>query len=102
MGEKGNDLDQGLAAVATAATGGITSDPSMIERVTTTTTQTVVGTGKDALSSLKDKALDKGSDAVLDEARDRIRPRTPADGVAPAADPATSEPSGGDDGATRG
>ena len=40
MGEKGNDLDHGLAAVAAATTGGMTSDPSMIERVTTTTTQT--------------------------------------------------------------
>jgi hypothetical protein len=96
MGEKGNDLDQGVAAVATAATGGIAPDPSVIERVTTTTTQTVVGTGKDALSSLKDKALDKGSEAVLDEARDRIHPKAPADGAAPVADPPTGERSGGD------
>ena len=68
MGEKGNDLDQGLAAVAASAV-----EPSLIERVTTTTTQTIVGAGQDVVSSIKDKAIDHGADAVIDEARSRLR-----------------------------
>ncbi len=83
MGEKGNDLDPGLAAVAASAV-----EPSLIERVTTTTTQTIVGAGQDVVSSMKDKAIDHGADAVIDEARSRLgrgdgsSPQTPsADGT---------------------
>ncbi len=68
MGEKGNDLDQGLTAVAASAV-----EPSVIERVTTTTTQTIVGAGQDVVSSIKDKAIGHGADAVIDEARSRLK-----------------------------
>lgn len=74
MGEKGNGLDTGLAAVTTA-TSGLVTDPSVVERVTTTTSETLVGVGRDALTSVKDKALDKGADATIDEARRRFRRR---------------------------
>lgn len=71
MGEKGNELDHGLAAV-TAATVGAAAEPSIIERVTTTTTQTIVGAGEDVLAKIKDKAIDHGADAVIEEARGRL------------------------------
>jgi hypothetical protein len=79
MGEKGNDLDQGLAAVAASAV-----EPSLIERVTTTTTQTIVGAGEDVVAKIKDKAIDHGADAVLDEARSRLRPGDGSDPESPA------------------
>jgi len=95
MGEKGNDLDQGLAAVAASAV-----EPSLIERVTTTTTQTIVGAGGDVVSTIKDKAIDHGADAVLDEARSRLRrgDGPDVDGPsAPSADGPTVDPTTPDD-----
>ncbi len=92
MGEKGNDLDQGLAAVAASAV-----EPSLIERVTTTTTQTIVGAGQDVVSSMKDKAIDHGADAVIDEARSRVRraDRTAPEGpTTPPADGTTADDDG--------
>ena len=41
--------------------------------MTTTTTQTVVGASEDVLAKLKDKAIDQGADAVIDEVRSRVR-----------------------------
>jgi hypothetical protein len=78
MGEKGNELDHGLAGVAAVATGAA-AEPSIIERVTTTTTQTILGAGEDVVATLKDKAIDQGADAVIDEARGRLRRRDGAD-----------------------
>lgn len=69
MGEKGNDA--GVVAVA----AGVAAEPSLVERVTTTTTQTVVGASEDVLAKLKDKAIDQGTDAVIDEVRGRVRDR---------------------------
>jgi len=94
MGEKGNGLDGGLAAVASAS-AGLATEPSVIERVTTTTSETLLGVGKDALSSVKDKALDKGADATIDEARRRLR--RPDDTTAEAGQ-AAPDPDAGDDG----
>lgn len=65
MGEKGNGLDGGVAT-------GALADPSLIERVTTTTTQTVVGASEDLVSKIQDKALDHGADAVVEGARRRL------------------------------
>lgn len=92
MGEKGNDLDQGLAAVAASAV-----EPSLIERVTTTTTQTIVGAGQDVVSSIKDKAIDHGADAVIDEARSRLRRgdgTTTEGSTTPSADGTTTDDDG--------
>ena len=92
MGEKGNEIGQGMAVAGVG-------EGSLVERVTTTTTQTVVGAGQDLAETIKDKAVDHGADAVIDEARSRVRrdsatPATPTD----ASDPAgTSDPAGGDD-----
>ena len=94
MGEKGNGLDGGLAAMASAS-AGLATEPSVIERVTTTTSETLLGVGKDALSSVKDKALDKGADATIDEARRRLR--RPDETTTPPEQPAP-DPDGGDDG----
>ncbi|CAN7278857.1 hypothetical protein [Knoellia sp. LjRoot47] len=98
MGEKGNALDGGMATVASMATG-LAAEPSVIERVTTTTSETLLGVGKDALGSVKDKALDKGADATIDEARRRLRRREdPAAGAqAPlSADATPADEDGGD------
>lgn len=94
MGEKGNALDGGLAAVASAS-AGLATEPSVIERVTTTTSETLLGVGQDALSTVKDKALDKGADATIDEARRRLR--RPDETTAQAEHPAPNL-DGGDDG----
>lgn len=77
MGEKGND------PAALAASVIATAEPSVIEKVTTTTTQTVVGAGQDVLAKIRDKAVDQGSDAVFEGARRRIRGEDPVPGSDP-------------------
>lgn len=94
MGEKGNEFDPGLAGAA-AASVGLTADAALIERVTTTSTHTLVDVGRDALSSIKDKALDKGADAAIEEGRRRLRP--PATKDTPGEGPPAQDPGGGDD-----
>ena len=89
MGEKGNGLDSGMAA-------GALGDPSVIERVTTTTTQTVVGASEDLVTKVKDTALDHGADAVIDEARGRLERRRDTEEDSP--DGSTGhDPTGGRD-----
>lgn len=70
VGEKGNVPDVAGAIVAAA------SDPSVIEKVTTTTTHTVLGVGEDVLTKVRDKAVDHGADALIDGARSRAKRAT--------------------------
>lgn len=77
MGEKGND--PGTLAASVIAT----AEPSVIEKVTTTTTQTVVGAGEDVLTKVRDKAVDQGGDAIFEGARGRIRGEDPVPGAGP-------------------
>ncbi len=97
MGEKGNDVGQGMATTVAGSGEG-----SLVERVTTTTTQTVIGAGQDLAATIKDKAVDHGADAVIDEARSRVRrdAATSADPAAPT-DPGDSTDPAGDDDARR-
>lgn len=81
MGEKGNVPDVAGAIM------GAASDPSVIEKVTTTTTHTVLGVGEDVLTTVRDKAVDHGADALIDGARNRAKrgtedPGRPAEGEA--------------------
>lgn len=93
MGEKGND-PSGLAA---SVMGSV--EPSVIEKVTTTTTQTIMGAGEDVLTKVRDKAVDHGADAIFEGGRERIRGKASAN--ADASEPGGSEPDleGTDEGA---
>lgn len=83
MGEKGND--PGQLAVATMAAA---IEPSVIERVTTTTTATIIDSSGDVLAKVRDKAVDHTADAMYEGVRDRVKLKKPvaetsaADGVA--------------------
>ncbi|MEO7130705.1 MAG: hypothetical protein ABIZ07_04950 [Dermatophilaceae bacterium] len=68
MGEKGNDPGQLAAATVASAL-----EPSVIERVTTTTTATLVSSGGDVVDKVRDKAVEHSADAIFDGARDRIK-----------------------------
>ncbi len=83
MGEKGNTVEDLGSVVAVAAA----ADPSLIEKVTTTTTHEVIGVGEDIASKIRDKAVESAADNVIAEGRDRLH-RNP-DGAAAAA---TDEP----------
>lgn len=89
MGEKGNVVgDPGglMAAVI---------EPSLVERITTTTTSTVVGVGQDFLETVKDKAVGAVADATVTAARDRMSDRdAPGDAPAGHSGPTPTEPSG--------
>jgi len=71
MGEKGNAAVGGVAA----ATG------SMIERITTTATETVTGVGTDFLETVKDKSVGAAAETTIASAKDRLT-RKPAAGDA--------------------
>ena len=62
MGEKGN------AAVGSVAAG----TGSMIERITTTATETVTGVGTDFLETVKDKSIGAVAETTIDSARKRL------------------------------
>lgn len=84
MGEKGNDPAQrAVASMASAV------EPSVIERVTTTTTATIVDAGGDVLAKVRDKAVDHTSDAMFERARDRVTRKEPAAEAAAVEDVAT-------------
>lgn len=72
MGEKGNVSE--LAAGASLLGG---AEQSLIERVTTTTTATVVGVGENLATSIRDKAVEAVADATVATARERLH-RDPA------------------------
>jgi hypothetical protein len=84
MGEKGNSVEDLGSVVAVAAA----ADPSLIEKVTTTTTHEVIGVGEDLAAKIKDKAVESAADNVIAEGRDRLHGRR-AD---PATDAAPGEP----------
>ena len=84
MGEKGNDPAQ--LAVATMASA---IEPSVIERVTTTTTATIVDSSGDVLAKVRDKAVDHTADAMFERARDRVTRKEPGEQPAAAEDVAT-------------
>ncbi|MDQ6657700.1 MAG: hypothetical protein M3Z00_05680 [Actinomycetota bacterium] len=63
MGEKGNGAAVGAAAIAAG---------SLIERVTTTATETVTGAGQDFLTAVKDKSIGAVADGSIAAARDRL------------------------------
>lgn len=77
MGEKGNVVGDPGGLMA-----GVI-EPSLVERITTTTTSTVVGVGQDFLETVKDKAVGAVADATVTGARDRMSDRD-APGDAPA------------------
>ncbi|MDN5777104.1 MAG: hypothetical protein L0H96_09350 [Humibacillus sp.] len=83
MGEKGNDPGQLAAATVTAAI-----EPSVIERVTTTTTATLIDSSGDVLAKVRDKTVDHTADAVFEGARDRIKRKDPEAETSAVADPA--------------
>ncbi len=78
MGEKGNVEGVAVAAVAAG---------SLIERITTTATETVVGVGEDLIGTIRDKSIGALADNTLAAARDKMRrdvaenkpPELPAD-----------------------
>lgn len=92
MGEKGNVPDVAGAVM------GAASDPSVIEKVTTTTTQTVLGVGEDVLTTVRDKAVDHGADALIDEARTRASGARDKQGRSTAGESGTREGAGERDG----
>lgn len=63
MGEKGNGAAVGAAATAAG---------SLIERVTTTATETVTGAGQDFLTSVRDKSIGAVADSSIAAARGRL------------------------------
>lgn len=66
MGEKGNVTElAGGASLLGAA------EQSLIERVTTTTTATVLGVGEDLASTIREKAVGAVADATVAAARER-------------------------------
>jgi len=67
--EKGNaaGLVAAVPGVAEAMQGG-----GLVER-TTTVTSVLADAGSGAATSIRNKLMDKGADAALDEARDRLR-----------------------------
>ncbi|GGM12264.1 hypothetical protein [Nakamurella endophytica] len=69
MGEKGNAGDVPAVAAAAAA-------PSLVERVTTTATETVTGVGEDFFSTVKDKTVGAMADNTVAAARERLQRRT--------------------------
>lgn len=71
MGEKGNVVE----AVTAAAPG----TESVLERVTTTTTQTVVQAGGDLATAVRDKSIDAVAGATVAEARERLHRQDQAD-----------------------
>lgn len=79
MGEKGNVVEAPLSAVGS---GG----ESVLERVTTTTTQTVVQAGGDLATAVRDKGIDAVADATVAGAKDKLAQRDDA----PEAPPASS------------
>lgn len=95
MGEKGNVSE---VAGGVSLLGG--AEQSLIERVTTTTTSTVVGVGEDLAGTIRDKAVEAVADATVASARDRLdrSPRAPGDGgsdpAGPAAESTATPPTG--------
>ncbi len=79
MGEKGNVLGGASEVIAAAAPG-----ESLIERVTTTTTETVVGVGEDLAGTIRDKAIGAVADESVAAARQRLQK---PDGETEATDP---------------
>lgn len=79
MGEKGNVVEAPLSAVGAGA-------ESVLERVTTTTTQTVVQAGSDLATAVRDKGIDAVADATVAGAKDKLAQRDDA----PEAPPASS------------
>ena len=67
MGEKGN-LTGGAAAVIAAG-----ASRSVIEKVTDTTTSSVVGVGQDFMETVKDKSIGAVADNTVGAARDRMQ-----------------------------
>ncbi|MEJ7649568.1 MAG: hypothetical protein WKF57_11125 [Nakamurella sp.] len=68
MGEKGNVSELAAGAAAPLLAG---AEQSLIERVTTTTTATVLGVGEDLASTIREKAVGAVADASVAAARDR-------------------------------
>ncbi len=64
MGEKGNAM--------TAVSAGAVATGTLIERATTTATETVTGVGQDFLETVKDKSIGAVADTTLAAARDRV------------------------------
>lgn len=79
MGEKGNVVEAPLSAAGAGA-------ESVLERVTTTTTQTVVQAGSDLATAVRDKGIDVVADATVAGAKERLTKRDDA----PEAPPASS------------
>jgi hypothetical protein len=73
MGEKGNTIAGSVAAGA----------GSMIERITTTATETVTGVGSDFLETVKDKSVGAAAETAIASAKDRLTRK-----------PTTTEPDG--------
>lgn len=94
MGEKGNDSGQLATATMTAAI-----EPSIIERVTTTTTATIVDTGTNTLAKVRDRAVDHSADAIFEKARGLVKGQEPEPEPTPAGEDATEA---GDDEQSRG
>lgn len=68
MGEKGN----AASTVALAVGAG----DSLIERVTTTATETVTGVGQDFVEVLRDKSIGAVADNTIAAARERLHRKT--------------------------
>jgi hypothetical protein len=62
MGEKGNTIAGGVAAGA----------GSMIERITTTATETVTGVSGDFLETVKDKSVGAAAETAIASTKDRL------------------------------
>jgi len=73
--EKGNLAGVGDFEALAAA------DATGLVETTRSVTTVVSGVGADAVGSLKDKAIDKISEAAIEEARERLRRDRDADGT---------------------
>lgn len=64
MGEKGNAAD--VAPVVSKA------GDSLVERTTTTATETIVGTGRDVVDAIRDASIGAVADGTVESVRERI------------------------------
>lgn len=66
MGEKGNVLDP-------SAVAGAAGSASVVERITSTTTETVIDAGQDLAGTIRDKSIEAVADTTMDTARDKLK-----------------------------
>lgn len=77
MGEKGNTLGGATEVLAAMA-----PTESLMERVTTTTTQSVVGLGQDLADTIREKGIGAVADQSVAAARQKLQRGEEADGGA--------------------